>query len=66
MILAGDVGGTKTVLALISMDRGVEDPVREQRFASGKYASLEAIVSEFLADRTSRWRRRVSGSPDRW
>ncbi len=48
MILAGDVGGTKTVLALISTDRGVEDPVREQRFPSGNYDSLEAIVAEFL------------------
>ncbi len=50
MILAGDVGGTKTILALISMDRGVEDPVREERFPSGKYPSLEAIVAEFLKD----------------
>jgi len=48
MILAGDIGGTKTVLALISKDRGVEDPVREQRFPSGKFESLEAVVSEFL------------------
>ncbi len=50
MILAGDVGGTKTILALISMERGVEDPVREERFPSGKYESLEAIVAEFLKD----------------
>lgn len=48
MILAGDVGGTKTVLALISTDRGVEDPVREERYPSAKYDSLEAIVAEFL------------------
>ena len=50
MILAGDIGGTKTVLALVSTDRGAEDPVRKQRFPSGSYESLESIVSEFLED----------------
>lgn len=50
MILAGDVGGTKTILALISKDRGVEDPVREARFPSAEYDSLEAIVAAFLQE----------------
>lgn len=49
MILAGDVGGTKTVLALISLDRGVEDPVREERFPSGAHESLEAVITKFLS-----------------
>lgn len=50
MILAGDVGGTKTVLALIAPGRGVKDPVREQRFPSAQFGSLEDIVARFLAE----------------
>ncbi len=49
MILAGDIGGTKTVLALFSPDEGGKRPVRETRFVSGDYDSFEAIVAAFLA-----------------
>ena len=49
MILAGDIGGTKTVLALFSAEEGGGRAVREARFASGEYESLEAIVKLFLA-----------------
>ncbi len=48
MLLAGDIGGTKTVLALYSAEAGSHAPLREQTFASGRYASLEAIITEFL------------------
>lgn len=48
MILAGDIGGTKTVLALISPEAGVEEPVQETVFPSNKYDSLVEIVAEFL------------------
>jgi glucokinase len=48
VILAGDVGGTKTVLALVERGGSAREPVRHARFASGHYASLEAIVREFL------------------
>ncbi len=50
MILAGDIGGTKTVLALIDKDDGVQQPVRETTFPSAHYTSLEDIIQEFLAD----------------
>lgn len=50
MILAGDIGGTKTVLALIDEAEGVQRPLREVTFFSNRYASLEQIISEFLAD----------------
>lgn len=50
MLLAGDVGGTKTVLALISRDRGVRQPVREITYPSDDYDSLESIISAFLQD----------------
>ena len=49
MILAGDIGGTKTVLALVDPAVGVTQPVSEERFPSKDYDSLDKIVSEFLA-----------------
>ncbi|MEA3291045.1 MAG: glucokinase [Pseudomonadota bacterium] len=49
MILTGDVGGTKTVLALYDPGKGVAGgAVRRARFRSGGYDSLEAMVGEFL------------------
>jgi glucokinase len=48
MLLAGDIGGTKTVLALISEEKGARQPLHEARFSSDDYDSLEAIVSDFL------------------
>jgi glucokinase len=48
MILAGDIGGTKTVLALISPEAGVKSPVREERYASANYETFDAVLAEFL------------------
>ena len=47
--LAGDLGGTKTNLAIISPDRGPRDPVVEATFASGAYPDLTSLVAKFLA-----------------
>lgn len=49
MILAGDIGGTKTILALFSWGAGAHAPMAESTFPSARYASLEAIIREFLA-----------------
>ncbi|MCB8944971.1 MAG: glucokinase [Ardenticatenaceae bacterium] len=49
MLLAGDIGGTKTVLALISEEKGARQPVHEARYPSDDYASLEAIIEEFIS-----------------
>lgn len=49
LILAGDIGGTKTDLAVFSSTRGVRAPLAEATFASRKYSSLEALVHEFLS-----------------
>jgi glucokinase len=49
MLLAGDIGGTKTNLAVFSPDEGLRAPLAEATFPSGCYPSLEALVSEFLA-----------------
>ena len=50
-ILAGDVGGTKTDLALY-LREGIALRLEELRsFPSGRYPALEAILAEFLAGR---------------
>lgn len=48
-ILAGDLGGTKTVLALYRDEDPINKPSHVQRFASSAYDSLETIIEEFLA-----------------
>src|SRR5437660_12747088 len=49
MLLAGDIGGTKTNLALFEHDTSWRDPVHEATFPSGGYVSLEALVESYLA-----------------
>jgi glucokinase len=49
MLLAGDIGGTKTNLAVFSPEAGPRAPLAEATFPSGRYPSLEALVREFLA-----------------
>jgi len=48
MLLAGDIGGTKTNLAIYSAETEPRLPLVEATFASEDYPSLEAMVSEFL------------------
>ena len=50
MILAGDIGGTKTLLALVD----AAQTIKEERFASADYDSLEAVVAEFLGESGAR------------
>ena len=49
MLLAGDIGGTKTDLAVFSPEAGPRAPLVHAEFHSGSYPSLEAIAREFLA-----------------
>jgi len=49
MLLAGDIGGTKTNLAVFSPEAGLRAPLAEATFPSTDYPSLEALVREFLA-----------------
>jgi glucokinase len=48
MLLAGDIGGTKTVLALVDVEKGVRLPVREETYASADFDALESIIARFL------------------
>lgn len=48
MILAGDVGGTKTNLALVSGGEGALQITKVRSFESQRYPGLEAIIQDFL------------------
>jgi glucokinase len=48
MLLAADIGGTKTNLAVFSPEEGPRAPLAEATYPSGPYPSLEALVREFL------------------
>jgi glucokinase len=49
MLIAGDIGGTKTDLAIYSIDAGPHAPLAQAQFQSAEYPSLQAMVSDFLA-----------------
>jgi glucokinase len=60
MLLVGDIGGTKTDLALFSTSGKLQIEA-EATFRSADYPSLEAIVQEFLAARPVAISRAVFG-----
>jgi glucokinase len=49
MLMAGDIGGTKTRLALVSPEAGPRQFVAEQEFHSADYKGLPPVVEAFLA-----------------
>lgn len=48
MLLAGDIGGTKTAVGIFSNDAGPYAPLALDVFHSADYPSLESIAREFL------------------
>jgi glucokinase len=50
MLLAGDIGGTKTVLGIFSTELGPRRPVVEKSYPSAEYGSLDDIASDFLRE----------------
>jgi len=48
-VLAADVGGTKTLIALAELVDGRPSLVQERRYANVDYAGFEAIVADYLA-----------------
>jgi len=48
MILAGDIGGTKTYLGLFDWKQDRVDPIREEKFWNVDFKSFEEILTEFL------------------
>src|SRR6266567_4308160 len=49
MILAGDIGGTKTNLGLFDLAGGTLMLRREQSYASKNYPGLQSIIQEFTS-----------------
>lgn len=56
MLLAGDIGGTKTVLALYAENAAKDSltPIEEATFPSKDYESLEDVVNAFLNGRSQK------------
>jgi glucokinase len=50
LLLAGDIGGTKTDLAVYSIEHGPRDPMISGRLSSNDYTSLEELANAFLAE----------------
>ena len=49
MLIAGDIGGTKTLLALYGQEADPRNPVAEMEFHSANYGTLDELVLEFIA-----------------
>jgi glucokinase len=50
MLIAGDIGGTKTDLAIYSTAAGPRVPLAQTQVHSADYSSLQELVAGFLAD----------------
>jgi glucokinase len=49
MLLAGDVGGTKTSLAVYSAEAGPNAPLSQATYLSAEYPSLQSLAHDFLS-----------------
>lgn len=63
MILAGDIGGTNTRLALCERRGQGFETIAENKFSSASFPSLGAIIEEFLGDQTPSVERACFGVP---
>ena len=61
MLLAGDIGGTKTHLAIFSSKDELRAPLFEAKLPSARYPSLAALVRDFLANVKTPLERAVFG-----
>ena len=48
LVLAGDIGGTKTAIGAVSIERSRLRILRERKYPSAGYPGLEEIVQDFL------------------
>jgi glucokinase len=48
MLLAGDIGGTKSILAIYSREDGPQSPLAETTYNSRDYPGLETMATDFL------------------
>lgn len=54
MLLAGDIGGTKTNLGIYSAEKGPREPIIEATIPSTKYPNLGTLVKDFLSGITEK------------
>lgn len=62
-IVAGDVGGSKTILAVVEVEAGEVRVVAERRFSSPDYPGLAPMISEFLEEVPGSVNRACCGVP---
>ena len=62
-VLAGDIGGTKSLLAVVEEERSTARVLYEERFDSGRYAGLGTMVREFRAQAAVEFDRACFGVP---
>ena len=63
VIMAADVGGTKTYLAMYTPDGGGFEPVVETRYTTAEYSSLGTMLRRFVEESGKRPQRVVVGVP---
>ena len=49
-VLVGDIGGTKTVLAVVSTETGPRKSIVEKTYPSAQYETLESMIGEFFEE----------------
>jgi glucokinase len=49
-LIAGDIGGTKTLLQLVEIEGAAQRVIAERRFASGDYAAFDDLLREFIGE----------------
>jgi len=60
-VLAGDIGGTKTILAIFSTEGGPRNPLVCKTYSSQQYRSLESVIECFLHETGARVERACLG-----
>ncbi len=56
LVLAGDIGGTKTAMGCFTVDGGPAQPVHEHVYRTNDWTSFRAIIADFLG--------RIDGRPE--
>ncbi|MCH7663961.1 MAG: glucokinase [Chloroflexi bacterium] len=51
MLLAGDIGATKTILGIFSDKNAITDPLQEHVFQNHEFDSFESLLKKFLENR---------------
>ncbi len=49
-VLVGDIGGTKTILAVFSSEQGPRKPLSERTYQSAQYDTFKAMVHDYLEE----------------